>query len=607
MRKHILASVCLGILALSMVFILLPAMKVPTAKAQLTDNWLVASTQAVYGYGGSGTSFTSLSLTVPSGFNLTSEIGGTPPIFVSNALTITSVASGNGYYLVGLDQPITNWPEYTSAVSTPHLYKFDGSNWSPVGGNTLNNVQITGIHKYLNEFIIVGWYMSFGWSTCYGRVYTYDGSTLTEITTAVLGGDSGNIVTAVCNCGNYILFGEYNAGSSNHPSLVKWDGSTATVVYQYPGGGTYGFVGYYPRLTSIAYNGQYALFGTSVDSGVLEQFFDNGTINSLSWTGTVDSMGWNGTDFLISGNGGTKLYDGSQFTTVDSGDYNTIGWNGAFWLLGSGTKLAKCDDFSTISSNVGFSIVDICPNIMQLLVTSNPNSVTFQALGGNMRTPVSFPMSLGGEINFIVPDNFTNNAPAGMYYNFNHAIFSHDGINETIPDPVSFNLNIGSDSNVTLFYDLAPLPTPTPTATPTHGGGGVIGQENTTYTVDVTVLANKTAAHGAMVLFGQQSATTDYIGLCDFHNVQAGTYHLTVTYYDPITSQNLRYDNDVIVNKNTQLTIDLILQTPNQKNTYYFPWWLILLLIIIAMIVAYVAYRIRSRRSHPSSGRRRKR
>ena len=168
MRKHILASVCLGILALSMVFILLPAMKVPTAKAQLTDNWLVASTQAVYGYGGSGTSFTSLSLTVPSGFNLTSEIGGTPPIFVSNALTITSVASGNGYYLVGLDQPITNWPEYTSAVSTPHLYKFDGSDWSPVGGNTLNNVQITGIHKYLNEFIIVGWYMSFGWSTCYG-------------------------------------------------------------------------------------------------------------------------------------------------------------------------------------------------------------------------------------------------------------------------------------------------------------------------------------------------------------------------------------------------------------------------------------------------------
>ena len=191
MRKHILASVCLAILALSMVSILLPAMKVPTAKAQLTDNWLVASTQAVYGYGGSGTSFTSLSLTVPSGFNLTSEIGGTPPIFVSNALTITSVASGNGYYLVGLDQPITNWPEYTSAVSTPHLYKFDGSNWSPVGGGTLDDVQITGIHKYLNEFIIVGWYMSFGWSTCYGRVYTYDGSTLTDITTAVLGGNSG--------------------------------------------------------------------------------------------------------------------------------------------------------------------------------------------------------------------------------------------------------------------------------------------------------------------------------------------------------------------------------------------------------------------------------
>ena len=75
----------------------------------------------------------------------------------------------------------------------------------------------------------------------------------------------------------------------------------------------YGFVGYYPRLTSIAYNGQYALFGTSVDDGILERFFDNGTINSLSWTGTVDSMGWNGTDFLISGSGGTKLYNGAKF------------------------------------------------------------------------------------------------------------------------------------------------------------------------------------------------------------------------------------------------------------------------------------------------------
>ena len=580
-------------------------MKVSTVKADLTDNWLIASSQAVYGYGGSGTTFTNLSLAVPGGFNLTSEIGGTPPITVDDALTITSVASGNGYYLVGLDQPTDSqhWPEYTSDVSTPHLYKFDGSNWLPVGGGALDDVQIVGIHKYLNEFIICGWYMSFGWSTCYGRVYTYDGTTLTDITTQVLGGSYGPIVTAVCNCGSYILFGEYDAGSTGHPSLVKWDGSQTTTIFQNPSTVYYGFVGYYPRLTSIAYNGQYALFGTSVDDGILERYCDNGTINALSWTGTVDSMGWNGTDFLISGSGGTKLYNGQSFTSIDAGDYNTIGWNGAFWLLGSGTKLAKCDDFSTISSNVGFSIVDLCPNVMQLYVTSDPNSVTFQALGGNMRTPVSFPMSLGGEVYFVVPDNFTNNAPAGMYYNFDHAIFSHDGINETIPDPVSFSLNIGSDSNVTLIYDLAPLPTPTPT----HGGGGVIGQENTTYTVDVTVLTNKTAAYGATVLFGQQSATTDYIGHCDFHNVQAGTYHLTATYYDPITNQNLRYDNDIIVNKNTQLTIDLILQTPNQRNTYYFPWWLILLLIIIAMIVTYVAYRIRSRRNHASSGRRRRR
>ena len=130
---------------------------------------------------------------------------------------------------------------------------------------------------------------------------------------------------------------------------------------------------------------------------------------------------------------------------------------------------------------------------------------------------------------------------------------------------------------------------------------------NATYTVDVTVLANKTEAYGAMVLFGQQSASTDYIGHCSFRNIQAGTYHLTITYYDPITSQNLRYDNDITVNKDMQITVDLLLQTLTPKTTFYFPWWLILLLIIIAMIVVYVAYRIHSRNSHRSSGRRRRR
>ena len=602
MRKKFLASVCLAILALSIVSILLPTpMKVPTVQAQLADNWFVASSNAVFGYPVSGTTFTNLSYAVPGGFNFTSWWG---TYFIDDALTITCVASGNGYYLVGLDQPTDNqhWPQYSNPISTPHLYKYDGDTWQPVGGSTLNTVQITSIHKYQNQFIIAGWYMGFGWETCYGRVFTYDGSTLTDITTDVLGSTHGPIVTEVCDLGSSVLFGEYDAGSTGHPSLVTWNGTNAETVFQNPSTVYYGFTGYYPRLTSIAYNGQYALFGTSVDADTLEQFFpSNGTINALSWTGTVDSMGWNGTDFLISGNGGTKLFNGSQFSTVDAGDYNTMSWNGAFFLLGSGTKLAKCDDFETISPNVGFTIVDICPNIIQLLVTADPvTSVAFQALGGNMMTPVTFPMSLGGEVHFVVPDKFTNTAPQGMYYNFDHAIYSHDGINETIPDPVEFDVTVGSDSNVTLFYTLETLPTPT------HGGG-FIDQLNATYTVDVTVLANKTEAYGAMVLFGQQSASTDYIGHCSFRNIQAGTYHLTITYYDPITSQNLRYDNDITVNKDMQITVDLLLQTLTPKTTFYFPWWLILLLIIIAMIVVYIAYHIRNRNSHRSSGRRRRR
>ena len=346
MRKKFLASVCLAILALSIVSILLPTpMKVPTVQAQLADNWLVASSNAVFGYTGSGTTFTNLSYAVPGGFNFTSWWG---TYFIDDALTITCVASGNGYYLVGLDQPTDNqhWPQYSNPISTPHLYKYDGDTWQPVGGSTLNTVQITSIHKYQNQFIIAGWYMGFGWETCYGRVFTYDGSTLTDITTDVLGSTHGPIVTEVCDLGSSVLFGEYDAGSTGHPSLVTWNGTNAETVFQNPSTVYYGFTGYYPRLTSIAYNGQYALFGTSVDADTLEQFFpSNGTINALSWTGTVDSMGWNGTDFLISGNGGTKLFNGSQFSTVDAGDYNTMSWNGAFFLLGSGTKLAKCDDF----------------------------------------------------------------------------------------------------------------------------------------------------------------------------------------------------------------------------------------------------------------------
>ena len=573
-----------------MVSILLPTIRVPSVKAQLADNWLVASPNSVFGYSGSGTSFNNLTVPVVNGFNLTDWMQRT--YFVPQALTITSVASGNGYYLVGLEQHSTDhWPEYTNPISSPHLYKYDGDSWSTVGGSALLTTQIISITKYLNEFIIVGWYMSFGWNYQYGRIYSYDGTTLTDLTTTILGGTGGPLVRGVANCGNYLLFGEQDAGTSNNPRLVMWNGTTATVVYDAPVG----------PPTSIAYNGQYALFGSSGDT-YLKQFFANGTINDLTSDGYIYSMGWNGTDFLISGSGGTKLYNGSQFTTVDAGGYGTMGWNGAFWLLGSGTKLAKCDDFSTISSNVGFSIVALCPNVMQLLVTSDPNSVAFQALGGNMRTPVSFPMSLGGAVHFVVPDNFTNNAPAGKYYNFDHAIYSHDGINETIPDPVTFDLNIGSDSNVTLFYNLDTLPTPTPT----HGGG-FIDQVNATYTVDVTVLANKTEAYGAMVLFGQQSASADYIGHCSFRNIQAGTYHLTITYDDSITSQNLRYDNDITVNKDMQITVDLLLQTLTPKTIFYFPWWLILLLIIIAMIVAYVAYRIHSRNSHRSSGRRRRR
>jgi len=590
-QTTIFASICVAVLVISLFSVFVPKMSIPSVKAQLADNWLVASDQQVFGYSGSGTSFNNLTVPVTNGFNMTDWMGRTH--FVPAALTITSVASGNGYYLVGLEQHSTShWPQYTNPVESPHLYKYDGDSWSPVGDGALDTVQITSITKYLNEFIIVGWYMSFGWGAEDGRVYSYDGSTLTDITTSVLGGYGGNLIYSVANCGNYVLFGEHDWSTYYNSQLVLWNGTDASVVSEFSPGSV---------PTSIAYNGQYALFGSNYDT-YLNQFFDNGTVNSLSWSGSVSSIGWNGTHFLISGNDGTKLFDGSQFTTVDAGNYGNIGWNGAFWLLGSGTKLAKLQGstFSTISSDVGWSIVALCPNIMQLLVTSDPDSVSFQALGGNMKTPVSFPMSLGGNVHFVVPDNFTNNAPTGKYYNFDHAIYSHDGINETIPDPVAFDVTVGSDSNVTLFYNLETLPVQ-------HHGGGTVDQLNATYTVDVMVLANKTEAYGAMVLFGQQSASTDYIGYCSFRNIQAGTYHLTITYYDPITSQNLRYDNDITVNKDMQITVDLLLQTLIPKTTFYFPWWLILLLIIIAMIVVYVAYRIRSRNSHRSSGRRRRR
>jgi len=475
--KSMAAAVLLAILTLTLC---LPLAQIRPAAAQTSPAWVLGSSTNCYGYAGSGTAFSSLGASFNSSF------------------LVSAIAVGDGYYLVGLTENAADWGMYQPPISAEHLWLYNGASWTGLG---VLADQITTI-SYLNgQFVIGGYYLSsYPGSYGYGRVFTYNPttSTLTEVTSTVLGGNFGDEITGACTCGSYITFGMLDSTSA-YTYLDTWNGVTLTQLVQLPGTSC--------PATALCYNGQYTLVSSDVWPYYYE-VYSNGTCINIGGNGfntgggtgypndqqDIESIAWNGQIFILAttgwngGTGGLLSWNGVTCSVIDhTRSYSSVGWNGVFWLVGSGTGLYEYNGgLTTVDSNVGFTISQIVPNFLIVYVTSNPLHVSFTAAGEQLTTPILIPMSSGGDVPFAVLDNFTTGAPSGYAYQFQDAVDNYIGGNQTINDPVDFDITVGTDSNLTLNYALEPLATSPPGRGGGSGPGGVVTPSPTAPIVKTT-------------------------------------------------------------------------------------------------------------------------
>lgn len=373
---------------------------------------------------------------------------------------VKTMKNGFGFYLLGLeDEPLGT---YQSPGAGARIVKYDGNTFTNVAPS-VQGVQIMDIARYVSKFLIGGYYESTGESYEYGRLYTYDGQTFVDVTTQILGSNFGPAVVCLADCEGYWLIGTYNSTQA-FGYIFKWDGQTLTEimnVYEELGTGVYS--------TDIVWNGEYALIGFSYGSYYGPIYKYNGTFTDLSsqadflaMSGITD-IAWNGTHFLIAGgyeNAGyeysLKCYNQTTFTTIENWTrWNTIEWNGDYWMLGgrnqTANRLVKFDGESTwtdYSSLIWYEPTTLCPGALMVYVTSEPElNARFEFQGKAYTTPV-IVVCYSGSYFVSVEDLFRNINDTTLA--FTHMIYSASPPIEIYSSTTT--LPVSNDGNLTLVY-----------------------------------------------------------------------------------------------------------------------------------------------------------
>ena len=379
---------------------------------------------------------------------------------LATSFDIKTMKNGFGFYLLGLeDLPLGT---YQSPGAGPRIIKYDGSSFTNAAPS-IQGVQIMDIVRYVSKFLIGGFYKDTGGGYAYGRLYTYDGQTFTDVTTEILGSNFPGQVMCLADCEGYWLIGLLNS-TQNFGYIFKWDGETLTEIMNvYEELGT----GVYP--TRITWNGQYALIGFSYGSYYGPIYKYNGTFTDLSSQAdfpamtSINDIAWNGTHFLIAGgyqNAGyeysLKLYNETTFTTIENGTkWNTINWNGEYWMLGgsnqTANKLFKLDvngTWTDYSSQIWFEPTCLCPGALQLYVTAEPElSAAFEFQGRAYRTPVVI-VCYSGSYFVSVQDLFRKVNDTTLA--FTHMIYSASPAIEIYSSTATIPMS--NDGNLTLVY-----------------------------------------------------------------------------------------------------------------------------------------------------------
>jgi hypothetical protein len=270
------------------------------------------------------------------------------------------------------------------------LAKWDGANWTPVGGSILgtnigSGTSITAIAVNGNNVYIGGSFTNAGGVTV-NNIARWNGTTWSALGSGIFGS-----VSAIAVTNNQVYVGGtfQNAGGITAFNIAKWDGANWSEL---PGAGFFGNVNNFlvsaivlsgtkvyvggaftasgfssGSSTHIAYNDGTDWFplGTGVNSNVTAiaiigtDVYAGGRFTSASGTSASRIAKWNGTSWSALGSGtigssttflnvsalaavGTNLYAAGGFTNVGGVTVSRVAkWNGSSWsALGSGIERA---------------------------------------------------------------------------------------------------------------------------------------------------------------------------------------------------------------------------------------------------------------------------
>ncbi|MCL4549721.1 MAG: SpaA isopeptide-forming pilin-related protein [Bacteroidetes bacterium] len=221
-----------------------------------------------------------------------------------------------------------------------HIAKWNGSSWSPlVGTNGVLGVngQINAMAVNGNEIYIGGQFNSAG-GVSVKNIAKWDGINWSDI-----GGGINGWVSEILVVGNKVYFGglfSIVGGSINAKNIAMWDGAWHAI-----GGGTNGVVYELAIIGDNLYvGGKFTTAGSTNVSNIASWNLTNSNWSSLSGgvDNTVHALEVNGTD----------LYVGGDFSFANSIAVNGIAkWNGFNWSP-QGTGVSNNANFGTVGFQV---------------------------------------------------------------------------------------------------------------------------------------------------------------------------------------------------------------------------------------------------------------
>ncbi|HEX5219200.1 MAG TPA: hypothetical protein VFZ59_06505 [Verrucomicrobiae bacterium] len=226
------------------------------------------------------------------------------------------------------------------AAAVTNLARWDGSNWSAVGGGVAGTGGIFGSPVSALQFIgddlyVGGRFTAVGGGVAATNVARWNGSAWSPLGTGLRGPPNSAPVTALAALGSelYAFGGFTNAGGVTASGLARWNGASWSAFGALNGS----------RSRAISHNGSIYISG---DFNVANYDTPTSTMANhiVRWDGStwhaIPGVGWHGTHFFVYtievGNDG--LYAGGLFAAIGGTAARRVArWDGNDWHpLGSG-------------------------------------------------------------------------------------------------------------------------------------------------------------------------------------------------------------------------------------------------------------------------------